>query len=106
LTKWVRIPADVVCSEGSKIPLEDQIDKTYRGIRFKVGWDFAKLPGQLALAVTAGSVVWLVVILWATETDDLSTAVAFGSFLIAFFTLLIDSVTKRREKAAGRSQED
>jgi hypothetical protein len=79
--------------------LEDQIDKTHRGLRFKVGWDFdrmrAKLPVQLALAVIAGSVVWLSVILWATETDDLSTALAVGSLLIGVFALLLDHIPKQ-----------
>lgn len=81
-------------SEDIRIPQQDQKDDTRRGIRFKVGWDFdrmrAKLPGQLALIVTAGSVVWLSVILWATETGDLSTALAIGSFLIGFSALLFD----------------
>ncbi|KAM0692804.1 hypothetical protein Q7P36_007360 [Cladosporium allicinum] len=81
-------------SEDIEIPQQDQKDDTRRGIRFKVGWDFdrmrAKLPGQLALIVTAGSVVWLSVILWATETGDLSTALAIGSFLIGFSALLFD----------------
>jgi hypothetical protein len=55
----------------------------------------AKLPGQLALAVIAGSVVWLIVILWATETDDLSTALAVGSLLIGSFALLLDHIPKQ-----------
>jgi hypothetical protein len=55
----------------------------------------AKLPGQLALAVVAGSVVWLSVILWATETDDLSTALAAGSLLIGVFALLLDHIPKQ-----------
>lgn len=56
----------------------------------------AKLPGELALAVIAGSVVWLAVILWATETDDLSTAIPFGTLLIGSFTLLIDKVNVKK----------
>lgn len=95
-----RTPADAAHSTGSKLPLEDQKGKTYRGISFKVGWDFdrmrAKLPGELALAVIAGSVVWLAVILWATETDDLSTAIPFGTLLIGSFTLLIDKVNVKK----------
>ena len=96
-----RVTADISHSRNSRrveVPHRDQKDNRRRGIRFKVGWDIdrmrAKLPGQLALIVTAGSVVWLSVILWATETGDLSTALAIGSFLIGFSALLFDHFPK------------
>lgn len=46
------------------------------------------------MVVVAGSVVWLSVILWATETDDVSTALAVGSMLTGFFALLFDHIPK------------
>lgn len=65
---------------------------TFRGIRFKIGWDLKRLridlPCHLSLVWIAASAVWLGVILWATETDDSNTAMAFGSLLLAFFNLV------------------
>lgn len=81
-----------------KIPSDAKAYRTrdsFRGIEFELGWDFDRMrvhmPRHLALSLIAGGTVWLCVILWATETDDSNTALAFGSVLVGFFTLLLSN---------------
>lgn len=83
----ITIPSNASAYEGQDSLL---------GITFKLGWDQdemrARLPCHLALSSIAGSIVWLAVLLWATETNDSNTALAFGSLLVGFFTLLLGSL--------------
>lgn len=46
-------------------------------------------PGHFALALIAGGLVWIAIIVWSTETSDSNTAMAFGSVLVGVFTLLL-----------------
>ncbi|KAM0721224.1 hypothetical protein Q7P37_003512 [Cladosporium fusiforme] len=68
---------------------------SHRGIKVTLGWDFNQMkvdaPSHLNLTVLAGSVVWLAVILWAEETNDINTAMAFGAVLVSFFTFLFSN---------------